>query len=317
MIDGPSFPPPVPQPGAPSPHAAAKPRRIGKRDLAFTLAGALAATLVFVVVSVATSDDGRTNATPTTTVPQVAQVPETSTDHPTTIPSETASSVESPTASTAATSGDVTPLPVDTALFFGTANPSFDAGEPGKLSIVQIGQPVGSFLAMVPIVVRNMTAGTLTGIEVSGGARSGGQLVASGSSLGFHPSSVPPGGVAFGFVFFGSELPADVSLELTVAGSPPDQYLSEVDVLVSEANLVADDYGSHVAGTVTNASDTTVSGPFSVGVYCFDGDLLISADTGYTDGSNELAPGASVTFSVALFDRECPTFLVAASGYNF
>ena len=75
--------------------------------------------------------------------------------------------------------------------------------------------------------------------------------------------------------------------------------------------------GDQFVGVATNELDKDVSGPIGAAVLCFDaGGSVIDYTDGYLE-QNDLAPGATGSFSIALFGKPCPNGLVAASGYGF
>lgn len=207
------------------------------------------------------------------------------------------------------------------ALLFGNADPQLPDGEPGVVNVVQIGPvPAGeSFGVSVPVVVRNYTSATVTQLAVTGGARSGGALVGSGSSQGFSPAILEPGEVGFGYVYFDSEIPADSELDLTATSSDysAGDTFGSADLTVTEANLIAGEFSDAIVGGVVNNSDVDVTGPHSVTAYCFDGDTLVGTTGTFVDGPDPLTPGQSATFSIDLFDEACATYLVGSSGYLF
>jgi hypothetical protein len=205
-------------------------------------------------------------------------------------------------------------------LLMGDAQPVLPAGEMGIVDVIQIGPiPTDAMLGSpVPVVVRNNTTKAVSRVEVSGAARSGGAIVSSGSSQGFSPTVLEPGEVGFGYVYFDDVIPVDSELALTASADEydPDGFLNSVDLAVSEVNVVESGSGESVVGAVLNQTGVEVSGPYSVEVYCFDGDVLVDTRGGFADGPDPLPADQIVTFSVDLFDDPCPTFLVASSGYT-
>lgn len=207
------------------------------------------------------------------------------------------------------------------ALLFGNTDPQLPDGEPGVVDVVQIGPvPAGeSFGVSVPVVVRNNTSVTVTQLEVTGGARSAGALVGSGSSQGFSPAILEPGEVGFGYVYFDSEIPADSELDLTATSNDYSvgETFGSADLTVTEANLIAGEFSDAIVGGVVNNSDVDVTGPHSVTAYCFDGDILVGTTGTFVNGPDPLMPGQAATFSIDLFDETCVTYLVGSSGYLF
>jgi len=228
-------------------------------------------------------------------------------------PVETVDTAEPPSD----TSGGVNPR----GLFAGTAVPTLDPGEDGALSVVYIGPvPAGDAFGstVIPVVVRNRTSEDLSDVEVSGGGRLDGTLVATGSSLYMVPAVLQPGEYGYAYLYFSDTVPAGVEFELSVdAEKVEDSYSSYVDISVTEANLIPGDYSDSIVGTLTNQTDATTEG-FSVLAMCFNGGALTSAHSGNASGSQDVEPGGTITFSVDLYgDLPCETFLVGATGYQF
>lgn len=199
----------------------------------------------------------------------------------------------------------------------GTAQPTIPAGTEGKVDVVASGPIVPSSGGIsVPIVLRNMTADAITGVDVSAAATdASGTILGSGQSQGLNPTNVPSGGVALGYVYFApnTEIPADAKLEFTVASQPVKGTPYFQDLKVEQANLA----GQNISGKATNVSQETLNGPYSVSVTCFDeGGNLLSTLGSFASPDADIAPGQSVTFQVALYDRPCPSFLLGVSGYG-
>ena len=196
----------------------------------------------------------------------------------------------------------------------GNAGGLLPRGTAGELSVVATGVYDGSSL---PLVVRNNTDQAVADVTVASTVRgSDGNLLATGGDQGFKPSTIGPGDIAIGYVYFdGAELSADASYEFEVdADTPGDRTLGRLDLEVAESSLVND----RVVGVLSNPHDEVVSGPIGVYLACFaEVGTLVSFHQGFTD-KDEAAPGETVPFQVTMFgDASCPRFAVAASGYNF
>jgi hypothetical protein len=198
----------------------------------------------------------------------------------------------------------------------GNATPTLPAGDPGQVSVIATGPPnADSAAGTVAVIVRNNTSKTLTSITLSATARDpNGTLIGSGSDQGIQPNPTKPGEIAFGYVYFGTQLPATAQLDIKAQA---DTTSSKVGLKINEANLAPGQFGiQQIVGTATNTTDKKVSGPAAVMVECFDASgALHHADTGYAKPDDAEA-GETVSFSVDLRDQ-CATFLVAASGYSF
>ena len=196
-------------------------------------------------------------------------------------------------------------------LLSGTATPTFQDGEAGEVSVVQIGPFDGTSL---PFAYRNNTDAAISHIDWSATARSGGQIVATGSSQGGTPAQVPPGGVGFAFIYFGSdtELPADAEYEFSENHMPADATpYNTAPFVITETN----DVGGSIVGSAVNRTGSTVTGPYGVKVYCFDGDDLLSDVGTYAEQDGDLVDGGTVSFTVDLYGEPCPTYLLGVSGY--
>lgn len=200
-------------------------------------------------------------------------------------------------------------------LLAGTAEPEFDMGSDGNVDVVATG-PINTSVGgtTVAVAIRNNSEDTITSVDVTGAAKdAAGTIIGSGQSQGLKPMNVPPGGIALGYVYYQSEIPADTAIDFTVASQPVEGDPYFRDLQMDQANLV----GESITGQATNASADTISGPYSVDVYCFNeaGEIL-NSQRGFASPDADLAAGQSVTFEIPLFGAECPTFLVGASGYG-
>jgi hypothetical protein len=192
-------------------------------------------------------------------------------------------------------------------------------GEPGELSVVLQGlaDPISG---SVPVVVRNMTDETVYSIEASATARGAdGSLAGSGSSQGFTPTTVGAGEWAFGYLYFGADVPADATLDITATAESDDGFLSNVDVTPVESNVTPSQYtGQQVVGIVANETGADVGGPVSVSVLCMDaaGTAVTASHFSFTDADTIPADGTA-SYAVDLFDDPCPNYAVGASGFDF
>lgn len=206
-------------------------------------------------------------------------------------------------------------LPLDASgLLGGTAEPTLDAGEPGKVSVVQVGT-LDKAAGTLVFAFRNNTDRAVSSIEWSATASSKGSPVASGRSQGTTPTEVQPGGVGLAYIHFddAGSVPSDAEYELTVtseeAGTEP---FGAAQLKVTEANLV----NGAVVGSATNDTGSDATAPYDVSVYCFDADTLLSATLGHADQNNDIVQGAKATFSVDLGGASCPTYVVGVSGWS-
>jgi hypothetical protein len=136
-----------------------------------------------------------------------------------------------------------------------------------------------------------------------------------------------PGEVGIGHLYLGTNgiaVPPDATYKFTSAskkvGSPLLGYFAPLKV--SETSATAGNTPgitkSTVVGTVQNPRKHEVTGPFNVAVVCFDeGGKPIAEGGGFADvPGDSLAGGAQATFSVDVFNSDCPTYLVGSSGFD-
>jgi hypothetical protein len=125
-----------------------------------------------------------------------------------------------------------------------------------------------------------------------------------------------PGQTSIGFVYFQvgtTTIPANVTFDFTVTTSPvgPPASFGHTDFRVTEANLI----GSSVVGTAINGTGQTLTGPYPVNVFCFNtAGGLVGATGDFANPDADAAPGATVSFQVALYNP-CSTFLVGVSAF--
>jgi hypothetical protein len=138
-----------------------------------------------------------------------------------------------------------------------------------------------------------------------------GKVIGSARSLVFSPTTVPSGGLAFGFLYFDPIIPQDAKLAFTVTSESAAGRLNAQDLTVDQANAV----GDAITGKATNNHPYSVKGPFTVNVTCFDeAGALLTSELGFASPENTLAPGESATYQVDLHGTPCPSFLVGVSG---
>ncbi len=206
-----------------------------------------------------------------------------------------------------------TPQPFNAGgLLSGTATPTFPAGDAGKVGVVQVGALLKDRGTLL-FAFRNNTDAAISHVDWTATARSGGTIVASGSSQGTTPVQVQPGEVGLSYIYFdnAASIPDDATYDFQVSTSPADtSFYNTAPLKVSEANL----NGGSITGGAVNDTGAKTAGPFSVAVYCFDGDKLVDQTTGFSD-QDAAAPGAAVSFSVPLYGTQCPSFVVGVGGY--
>jgi hypothetical protein len=166
-------------------------------------------------------------------------------------------------------------------------------------------------------VFRNNTSAAIAHVDISATANDPrGKIVASGSSQGTDPSTVQPGQWAFAYIYFesGTALAANDTLSFGFQSMPAStDSFNTAAIQVTQANLS----GSSIAGGVQDTTGHPVAGPISVNAYCLNaaGDPM-SVVIGFSSSSpGDLAPNATDSFQLDLYDQSCPSFLVGASGY--
>jgi hypothetical protein len=200
-------------------------------------------------------------------------------------------------------------------LLGGKARPNFADGEPDEVSVVQIGPLDKPGLgASLLFAFRNNTSEAISHVDWTTTARSGGSIISTGSSQGTTPSQVQPGEAGLAYIYFenGETIPDDAEYEFTVSTSPADTSpYNTAPFKVTEANLS----GDAIVGSATNETRAEATGPYSVNVYCFDGDNIASQFMTFAEQDGEIADGGTVTFTARLYGPQCPTFALGVSGY--
>lgn len=149
------------------------------------------------------------------------------------------------------------PTPTATPVLFGTAHDLVPEGEPNTVGVVLTGAPIG---ADVPFVLRNTTSDAVMIDTVGAIARdAAGTLFSSAEDFGLTPFTIPPQGIAIGFVSFpyGTVLPFDATFEFTIDPIKPGERLMVVDIPVVEAALTP----TGLVGRAENGTDTVLSSP--------------------------------------------------------
>ena len=171
----------------------------------------------------------------------------------------------------------------------------------------------GSF----PMIIHNGTDQAISRVEVSGAAvDADGTTVSSGSSQGFEPNLIEPGGIAIGYVYAGFDLPANLTLDQVIVdyttGVGSFENIFAVDA--TEVSVSTE----RVTGTISNPHDVEVSGPISVGMACLDDSGTLMAVTGSFADRDGMEAGGTSTFTLDSYGREmnCAGLILAASGFE-
>lgn len=221
--------------------------------------------------------------------------------------------------STSPTPKAATPQPFNVGGFLASnIKPTLPAGQPGQVSVVAIGSldldGIGG--GILTVAFRNNTNAPISHVDLSATARHHGTLVGSGSSQGIEPAWIQPGEVGFGYIYFSSTRSMSktgMTYEFTADTMAADtSALNTAPIKVSEATY----NGSAIIGSGVNATGKTLSGPYSVGIFCFSGGKLSSAVTsGFADQNGDVAPNGHVSFTVDLYGKSCAHFVVGIDGF--
>lgn len=262
--------------------------------ISLRIAAALAATaLLLTACSPSTDDPEKAGSTPASTPDKSAPPSEE-----TSTPEETA----------------VEALPFNASgLLGGTARPRFDDGEPGEVSAVQVG-PLDTDQGILLFAFRNNTTDGISHVDWTATARSGGSIVGTGSSQGTIPAQVAPGEVGLGYIFFENAraIPGNAEYEFAVETSPVDTTsYNTAPLTVTEVNLV----GQAIVGSATNETGASTEGPYSVAMYCFEGNDLAWYTSSFTEQDGPIEDGGTATFTVDLYGDTCENYVIGVDGY--
>jgi len=224
-----------------------------------------------------------------------------------------------PAAEQAAKPERVEPLPFNAGkLLGGDASPSIGDGDPGEVTVVSTGalqKDDYSKTGVLAFAFRNNTAAAISHVDFTGTATVGGKLVASGSSQNVVPAQVQPGEAGFGYLYFedASSVPGTgVEYAFRASTSPADTAsYNTAPLRVTETNH----NGSSIIGAAVNETGEVLTGPYSVGVYCLDGDALTVSNLDFATEDGDVEPGGTVSFTHDLFDTTCDSFSVGVSGW--
>lgn len=164
----------------------------------------------------------------------------------------------------------------------------------GEVAVVVVGGRTDSALV---VVVRNATDQPVYEVEVNGVARaSDGSLIGSGTARDMYPALVPPGGIAFGSVFFGRDTLSDDS-EIDLSVQSRDARRSYRDITLVELNFIPGDRPRFVGVMENTASNL---GRFAqAAVACFDNDVPVAVETSFSD-LVDIEAGQTDTFDLQL-----------------
>jgi hypothetical protein len=195
--------------------------------------------------------------------------------------------------------------------------PAF-AGTPHKVTVVK----TGVYGNTLPVLIKNNTPVAVKSIKLSGMAYTGGKLVVTGSDQGIQPAVVPPGELAFGYVYFnGKKLAPGTKFKINVSSKPAsqDEFIDTVDVPLTSVRYA----GGNLVGIGVNPSKKKISGPLSVYAICIDAaKQIVKLETGSAD-ADDLPPKGQAPFTLDLTSYgtapapKCRYLLVSMTGYDF
>lgn len=73
--------------------------------------------------------------------------------------------------------------------------------------------------------------------------------------------------------------------------------------------------GDAIAGGATNATGAAQAGPYSVAIYCLDGNEIVNYNSDYAEPVGDLEDGETVTFTSDLCGGKCASYVVGVDGY--
>lgn len=195
----------------------------------------------------------------------------------------------------------------------GSADPTLSDASDSPVAVVVQGDFRGSGMGgTLPLIVRNNSADVVHDITATGSAQDAdGKLVGSGSDQGFTPNTIAPGGIALGYVYFSDDIGQGAAFDIEVDAEPGPGTWS-IDLPLQDLNQTKDS----ILGKVVNDTGSKVSGPISINGMCFDEAGTILRTVSDYAAKDDLAPGATSTFSLDLYGDPCPTFLLGARGYS-
>lgn len=199
----------------------------------------------------------------------------------------------------------------------GDAKPNLPEGEAGKVAVIAQAPLEKDSLdaATLTFAFRNNTAEPISHVDWTANARANGKLVATGSSQGTQPAVVAPGEVGMAFIYFeaGESIPdSGASYEFTAETSEANsESYNTAPLVVGEANRD----GAKIVGSATNKTDKKLTGPYGAEVYCFRGNEITGRAGSFAEEDGDIEPGATVHFTVDLYDTPCKTFAIGVSGY--
>ena len=192
----------------------------------------------------------------------------------------------------------------------GNRSPRLPTGSQGRIAVIARG---GYLNGSVAVIVRNNTPRVARNIDVTGVATSAsGRLLATGADQEMLPSTVRPGEIAIGYVFFDADLPPDARFKLRATDGPNWKRAAAGGDLVIQQSALA---GDRVVGFARNGHNRRVEGPIPAYAACFTrASKLIDLRWEFTD-QDSVPPRGQLPFDIELYNTPCSVFLVAVRGH--
>ncbi|KQV64920.1 hypothetical protein ASC64_14485 [Nocardioides sp. Root122] len=211
-------------------------------------------------------------------------------------------------------SAEVEALPFNASgLLGGNAKPDLPTGDEGEVSVIQVG-PLLKDSGILLFAFRNNTSEAISHVDWTASARSGGSLVSSGTSQGTIPAQVASGEVGLAYIYFDNAeaIAAKTEYEFSADSMEADtSSYNTAPLKLTEANLV----GDAIVGGAVNDTGAAVTGPYSVAIYCFDGNKLVDYVSDFAEPDRDLEDGDTVTFAADLYGGKCATYAIGVDGY--
>lgn len=211
-------------------------------------------------------------------------------------------------------SAEVETLPFNASgLLGGNAEPDLPPGDEGEVSVIQVG-PLLKDSGILLFAFRNNTSEAISHVDWTASARSSGSLVSSGTSQGTIPAQVASGEVGLAYIYFDNAdaIPPKAEYEFSADSMEADtSSYNTAPLSLTESNLV----GDAIVGGAVNDTGAAVTGPYSVAIYCFNGNKLVNYVSDFAEPDSDLENGDTVTFAADLYGDKCASYVVGVDGY--
>jgi hypothetical protein len=209
------------------------------------------------------------------------------------------------------------PTPGISKYFWGNALPNLPNGDLGNVSVIFYQKSFESD-SSVDVIVRNNSQDYIKDISITSSVYSSdGKLYGTGSSQGFVPKLLASGEFAIGYAYFSDViLPNDATYKFDIRYYPATASTNSGDLLIVNPNIIE----NRIVGFAQNPNSTTVGGPISIELFCFDenNNYLYGGNsflTSFADES-EVTPQSQIPFQATVV-RTCPKYLISLSGFSW